>query len=231
VELWHLAPDTPLFPAHPSARENVNLQIGSWPVQPHQEVWAVFSVVHSDGSRDHGRASAAWDRNEGADSYWSVDLGSFAEGDRVEYRVLGRDPSSEASAGPFHFEVGPKIHLAILFHQHQPLYKLLSRKRSKGSYRFPWVRLHAIRDYHAMAAMLVEHPEVHLTINLTPVLLWQIEDYTERGATDRALELTRRPAERLSLRQQEEILGSFFDASWHNQIYVWPRYRELFETA
>jgi hypothetical protein len=205
VELWHLAPDTPLFPAHPSARENVNLQIGSWPVQPHQEVWAVFSVVHSDGSRDHGRASAAWDRNEGADSYWSVDLGSF--------------------------EVGPKIHLAILFHQHQPLYKLLSRKRSKGSYRFPWVRLHAIRDYHAMAAMLVEHPEVHLTINLTPVLLWQIEDYTERGATDRALELTRRPAERLSLRQQEEILGSFFDASWHNQIYVWPRYRELFETA
>ena len=35
----------------------------------------------------------------------------------------------------------------VLWHQHQPLYKDLQAKRPQGSYRFSWVRLHAIRDY------------------------------------------------------------------------------------
>jgi alpha-amylase/alpha-mannosidase (GH57 family) len=91
------------------------------------------------------------------------------------------------------------------------------------------VRLHAIRDYYAMAALLEQHPEVHLTINLTPVLLQQLEDYTERGATDRALEFTLTPAGRLSAAQREELLATFFEADWHRQIYPWARYRELFE--
>ena len=37
------------------------------------------------------------------------------------------------------------------------------------------VRLHAIRDYYSMAALVAEHPGVHLTLNLTPARLWQIE--------------------------------------------------------
>jgi DNA-binding LytR/AlgR family response regulator len=70
---------------------------------------------------------------------------------------------------------------------------------------------------------------VHVTFNLTAVLLRQIDDYLLNGATDGALELTRRPAEKLTKAQVEEVLSTFFDADWHNQVYVHPRYRELFE--
>lgn len=121
------------------------------------------------------------------------------------------------------------INLALLWHHHQPFYKDPSWDGQPGSYLRPWVRLHAIRDYYSMAALLVPHPGIHLTINLTPSLLWQIDDYTERGATDRALELTRLPVEALTPDQREEILSTFFEADWHHQIFPHHRYRELFE--
>ncbi len=121
------------------------------------------------------------------------------------------------------------ISLTLLWHQHQPLYKDPAHPTPKGSYLEPWVRLHALRDYYSMAALVAEHPGVHLTINLTPALLWQIEDYTERGATDQCLELTRTPVSSLDWDQRDDILSSFFDADWHHQIFPHPRYKELFE--
>ncbi len=105
------------------------------------------------------------------------------------YRIHGRNHTEGASAPAAEFTIGPHIHLALLWHMHQPLYRDLSRTDPKGAYPVPWVRLHALRDYYAMAALVSEFPDVHLTINLVPSLLWQIEDYTERGATDTALEL------------------------------------------
>ncbi|MFN7948755.1 MAG: hypothetical protein U0Z53_25600 [Blastocatellia bacterium] len=56
------------------------------------------------------------------------------------------------------------------------------------------------------AALVAAHPGIHLTINLTPSLIWQIEDYTERGATDRALDLTLKPAEALEAAERKFIL-------------------------
>jgi alpha-amylase/alpha-mannosidase (GH57 family) len=64
--------------------------------------------------------------------------------------------------------------------------------------------------------------------HLTPTLLWQIEDYLERGATDQALELTLKPTEALTTSEREQVLATFFDAHWHNQIFPHPRYKELF---
>ncbi len=121
-----------------------------------------------------------------------------------------------------------KLYLIILWHQHQPIYKDTAHPRQTGSYLHPWVRLHAIRDYYSMAALVAEHPGVHLTINLTPALLWQIEDYLERGATDWALELTLKFAEALNKKERERVIGHFFDAHWHHQIFPHPRYKELF---
>lgn len=118
--------------------------------------------------------------------------------------------------------------LALLWHQHQPVYKDTAHPTLAGSYRHPWVRLHAIRDYYSMAALVAGHPGLHLTINLTPVLLWQLEDYAERGATDRALDLARTPAEALTAAERELLLGGGFDASWHTQIFPHARYKELF---
>jgi alpha-amylase/alpha-mannosidase (GH57 family) len=120
------------------------------------------------------------------------------------------------------------LHLAILWHQHQPFYRDLSHPTPSGSYVQPWVRLHAIRDYYSMASIAAEHPGIHVTINLTPVLLWQLDDYLDAGATDTCLELTRREPAALKADERERVLSSFFEADWHNQIFPHPRYRELF---
>ncbi|MEK6618163.1 MAG: hypothetical protein AABY90_05635, partial [Nitrospirota bacterium] len=179
----HLTPDAPRFPFFVSAGQHVNLQFGTWPIEGGQRTWIDYQVLRQDGTVHTGQGEGRWNSNREDNSYWFLNVGPFADGDRVEYRLRGSSPAGSCDGETFSFVVSLKLHLAILWHQHQPLYKDLQAKRPQGAYRFPWVRLHAVRDYYAMAALLEQHPEVHLTINLTPVLLQQIEDYTERGAT------------------------------------------------
>ena len=227
MQVWHLQPDTPRSPERVSAGEWVNMDIGTWPMEPGQEVWVEFAFAPDEPSSANV-ARAAWRHNAGPNSYWRAELGPFPDGARVRYQVFGRSPADEVRGPVAEFCVGPKLHLALCWHQHQPLYKDLAAPEPRGSYTQPWVRLHATRDYYSMAALVAEHPRLHLTINITPVLLWQIEDYVERGATDRAMELTRTPAESLSDADRDELLQTFFDADWHNQIFPHPRYKELF---
>ena len=65
------------------------------------------------------------------------------------------------------------VYLAILWHQHQPMYLDPAKDELEG----PWVRKHAIKDYYAMARIIKDYPDVHLTINLTAVMLVQLLDY------------------------------------------------------
>ena len=74
-------------------------------------------------------------------------------------------------------------HLALLWHQHQPYY----REGPDGEYAMPWVRLHGIKDYYGMAWLASQHPDVHMTFNVVPSLLVQVEegvlfDLAEPGA-------------------------------------------------
>jgi alpha-amylase/alpha-mannosidase (GH57 family) len=68
------------------------------------------------------------------------------------------------------------VYLNIIWHQHQPLYYDAIRDQLSG----PWVRKHATKDYFDMAAILGDYPNVHLTINLTSVLLGQLKLYNDR---------------------------------------------------
>ena len=228
MHLWHLSAETPRAPRRVAPGERVSLDVGTWPIEPGQSVCVAVHVEHASGHAEHTRVCAHWQRNEGVNSYWRAEIGPFEDGDLVLYtlgaRTLGGDVTGPAAA----FRVGPKLHLALLWHQHQPLYKDAGHPTARGSYTRPWVRLHALRDYYAMAALVAEHPGIHVTINLTPVLLWQLADYAERGATDRALDLTLTPAETMAPGEREEVLEAFFDAHWHHQIFPHARYRELF---
>lgn len=206
------------------AGEGVSLSIGTWPIELSQEVWV--SWEHENGTQ--GRIAAQWSRNTDVNSYWIAEIGPFAPGSTVTYVVHGRSPDGEVEAAPEMFRVARSLYVALLWHQHQPLYRDPLDDEHRGSYLQPWVRLHALRDYYSMAALVEQHPDLHLTINLTPVLLQQILDYAENGATDRALELTLTPAERLVKAEREELISTFFDADWHNQIFPHPRYKELF---
>ena len=58
-----------------------------------------------------------------------------------------------------------------------------------GGYRLPWVRLHALRDYFGMAHLVAQHPGVRLTMNFSPVLLWQLDE----GPTRRLIAVVTAP--------------------------------------
>ena len=83
------------------------------------------------------------------------------------------------------------ISLAIVWHQHQPYYP----DDVAGENPMPWVRLHGVKDYCGMAWHLLEFPEMRCTINLVPSLIVQLQGYTERGASDRYLNVSRLPAD------------------------------------
>ena len=76
---------------------------------------------------------------------------------------------------------GP-LNLAIIWHQHQPLYW----NRLTGEYELPWVRVHAVQEYIDSPRILAEFPSIHVTYNLQPSLLWQLLDYAEITEEERA---------------------------------------------
>jgi alpha-amylase/alpha-mannosidase (GH57 family) len=228
MHIWHETEDAPRAPRRVSPTQELRITVGTWPIEPGQSVWLSWDVVGLNGSRTTGLTAAEWQRNTGVNSYWTVRLGPFADGDRLTYTVHGSSGDGIVDSGPWTVRVRPALYIAWLWHQHQPLYRDPQMPEPAGSYRYPWVRLHALRDYYSMATLAAEH-DVHVTVNLTPVLLRQFDDYLQNGATDRALELTRRPAEQLTKAEAEEVLSTFFDADWHHQVYIHPRYRELFE--
>ena len=77
---------------------------------------------------------------------------------------------------------------------HQPFYQDLVT----GEHILPWVRLHALKDYCGMAALLREFPDVRLTFNLVPSLLVQLEAFADGRARDRHLDVGLKPAEHLT---------------------------------
>ena len=108
-------------------------------------------------------------------------------------RPVARRPAPLSSAGGARHSM-TQVRLAFLWHMHQPLY----REPETGEYLMPWVRLHATRAYHDMAWMLERHPGIRCTVNFTPVLLEQLDEYVAGTARDRFLDLTARPAADLS---------------------------------
>ena len=113
--------------------------------------------------------------------------------------------------------------VAILWHMHQPFYEDLATHE----HILPWVRLHALKDYYGMVALLREFPDVRVTFNLVPSLLVQLEAFAEGRARDRYLELSLKPADELAAFEVEFILDNFFHAQRQRMIDVYPRYAEL----
>lgn len=114
------------------------------------------------------------------------------------------------------------LSVAVIWHQHQPQYP---KAPGTNVYEQPWVRLHGTKDYYDMAAMVKDFPGLKLTVNLTPVLLQQIEDYN-RGATDRHFVLAAKPAAALTESEKAEAHRRFFQVSGP-MMTPFPRLSEL----
>lgn len=115
----------------------------------------------------------------------------------------------------------PDLYLMLMWHQHQPFYPA----DDDGVVTRPWVRVHATKDYVDMVTMVTEHPEVHVTFNLTPVLLTQIQDFVE-GARDSYWVATEVPAAELDDNDKAFLMRRFFDVN-QKVIDRFPRYAEL----
>jgi alpha-amylase/alpha-mannosidase (GH57 family) len=113
--------------------------------------------------------------------------------------------------------------VALLWHMHQPFYQDLVT----GEHILPWVRLHALKDYWGMVAVLREFPGVKATFNLVPSMLVQLEAFARDEARDRHLEIGLKPADQLSDEERVFCLENFFHAHRPRMIDPYPRYAEL----
>jgi alpha-amylase/alpha-mannosidase (GH57 family) len=129
--------------------------------------------------------------------------------------------AAPTSAAPLVIEDGV-LYLAIIWHQHQPVY---GRDPESGDYVRPWVRVHATKDYLDMATTVAEYPEIHVTFNITPSLIRQLDDLGS-GARDLYWSLSEIDAAQLSQAQKRFLLERFFDTN-PEVIARFPRYQQL----
>jgi alpha-amylase/alpha-mannosidase (GH57 family) len=117
--------------------------------------------------------------------------------------------------------------LMLLWHMHQPFYKDLA----EGVYTMPWVRLHALKDYYGMVAMLDEFPDVHMTFNMVPSLVAQIEEYAADQASEESFSIAFKRVADLSPEEQTKLLTFAFQLNHENLLSRYARFRELFDKA
>ena len=115
----------------------------------------------------------------------------------------------------------PELYVMLMWHQHQPFYT----KNDDGYYTRPWVRVHATKDYLDMVELVADYPDMKATFNLTPVLLRQLEDFSN-GAKDLYWYYTEINADILTQEDKEFIVSRFFDTN-PKVIARFPRYVEL----
>lgn len=111
----------------------------------------------------------------------------------------------------------------FIWHMHQPCYKAVG----KNYYLLPWVRLHAVKDYYGMAAILEQFQKVKVTFNFSGILLEQILDYSKNKAKDYYLELTLKKAEKLTKKEKAFIIDRFFSVNFERYILHTSRYLSL----
>ena len=103
--------------------------------------------------------------------------------------------------------------VAILWHMHQPYYEDLAT----GEHILPWVRMHALKDYYGMVALLREFPNLKLTFNLVPSLLVQLEAFAEERARDAHLELGLKPVARLTEEDRRRMVLLAYYSGWSRE--------------
>ncbi len=113
--------------------------------------------------------------------------------------------------------------VAFLWHMHQPYYKdPLSDK-----YMMPWARLHGVKDYFPMAALVDKCEPMRAVFNLVPSLVEQINDYVHNSAADTFSDVTLKEAHSLTLQDKVFILDNFFKVNFKRFIEPNARYSQL----
>ncbi|RLW68448.1 MAG: glycoside hydrolase [gamma proteobacterium symbiont of Stewartia floridana] len=115
---------------------------------------------------------------------------------------------------------------------HQPYYK-----GPEGSdYLLPWVYLHGLKDYADMAAHLEHVPDAKAVVNFAPVLLEQIDDYSEQIAAwlktgklikDPLLAALAGPGLPVDVASRKSLISACLRANEHRLISRFKHFNEL----
>lgn len=122
------------------------------------------------------------------------------------------------------------VELIFLWHMHQPDY----RDYATGDFVLPWTYLHAIKDYTDMAYHLERHSKVRAVVNYVPILLDQLDDYTDQFATGQIRDpllrlLVHDDSANLSTEQRQLAFDSCFRSNHTKMIAPYPAYKHLWE--
>jgi len=122
------------------------------------------------------------------------------------------------------------VDLVFLWHMHQPDY----RDYASGDFVLPWTYLHAIKDYTDMAYHLERHPKVRAVVNFVPILLDQLDDYTDQFSTGQLRDpllrlLIHENSANLSEEQRQLAFDSCFRSNHTKMIEPYPGYKRLWE--
>jgi hypothetical protein len=83
--------DASRIPEYVTGGQDVELWIGTYPIEVGQFVWLEITLYAIDGRELFCKMPAQWHSNneQRNNSYWVMNLGSFDAGDRIEYRIYG----------------------------------------------------------------------------------------------------------------------------------------------
>ncbi|MCX6133434.1 MAG: hypothetical protein NTU47_06425 [Ignavibacteriales bacterium] len=107
--IWHNTVDASRIPEYVAGGQEVELWIGTYPIEGGQSVWLEITLYTVDGRELFCKMPAQWHSNseQRGNSYWVINLGSFDPGDRIEYRVYGSKGEDLVSCNDtYAFEVG-----------------------------------------------------------------------------------------------------------------------------
>jgi len=93
----------------------------------------------------------------------------------------------------------------------------------------PWTRMHAVKDYFYMANLLAYFPRVNYTVNITPVLISQLNDYIYYYASDLYLDVTNKPVEELTSEDKRLIIENSFVLNPEYFIKPYPAFYSLYK--
>jgi alpha-amylase/alpha-mannosidase (GH57 family) len=95
------------------------------------------------------------------------------------------------------------LHVALVWHMHQPYY----RDDRTGRFLLPWARLRGSKDYGRMTRLATRHPDLRVTINFVPSLFEQLHAYGGGDGDDPHRELCLRPATELTAADRLFLVG------------------------
>lgn len=128
------------------------------------------------------------------------------------------------------------LKLVLCWHMHQPEY----RDTSSGEFKLPWTYLHVIKDYVDMVAHLEAVPTAKAVVNFAPILLEQIEDYSNQvssflqdriGIKDPLLAALVDPSVSADPEKRLKLVHDCRKANRERQINRYPMFRKLTEMA